>query len=314
MRDNSTLLDYVEQLYRLESERYTLIQVVDKLRLLYQQKRNLIISNNYIVEDTYAPKEDESGDGTKIKLVIGLICIALGIMVGFIQFGSGYEILFCLIGLGVIIHSMKKLGNINEKRRQNEESRQKALRNARRRAEEIRNQNEVNEKICKNIEKVLNEYEEHLEKKNETLQTMYEYNIIHRNYRNFYGVSKIYHLLDTGICNSLTGVEGAYSQMRTDQIIDNQNISIQLQKELCTTNQMMYKAITQTNDLLTSYGNQMLIQHNSSEQLLKAIKDNVEMTNFVIQSGDSDRKALAQSAEYIAYAERQKRIAEGHYY
>lgn len=161
---------------------------------------------------------------------------------------------------------------------------------------------------------MLNEFEEHLTKKNETLQTMYEYNIIHRNYRNFYGVSKIYHLLDTGICNSLTGVEGAYSQMRTDQIIDNQKISIQLQKELLTMNQMMYKAITQTNNLLTSFGNQMLIQHNSSEQLLKAIKDNVEMTNFMIQSGDSDRKALAQSAEYIAYAEQQKRIAEGHYY
>lgn len=74
-------------------------------------------------------------------------------MVGFIQFGSGYEIMFCLIGLGMMIHSMKKLGNINEKKRQNEESRQKALRNARCRAEEIRNQNEVNEKNVKTLKK-----------------------------------------------------------------------------------------------------------------------------------------------------------------
>lgn len=76
---------------------------------------------------------------------------------------------------------------------------------------------------------------------------LYSYNIIHKNYRNFYGMSKIYQLLDTGICDSLTGVTGAYSQMRTDQIIDNQEVNNELQKKILVSNQMMCTAMSQTN-------------------------------------------------------------------
>ena len=32
----------------------------------------------------------------------------------------------------------------------------------------------------------------------------------------------------------------------------------------------------------------------------------IEVSNFLIQSGNDDRKALAASAEYLAYAEKQK--------
>ena len=168
--------------------------------------------------------------------------------------------------------------------------------------------------MANEVELEIKNYERLEAEKNKVLHYMYEHNIIHKNYRNFYGVSKIYYLLDTGICDTLTGVEGAYSQMRMDQIIDNQKISIELQKELLNTNQMMYSAINRTNSLLEGINTQINELNENNTSLVGMLRDNLEVSNFLKQSSKNDMAAIRSATEYMAYAERQKRIADGKFY
>lgn len=154
----------------------------------------------------------------------------------------------------------------------------------------------------------------HIKEKNSILQKLYSYNIIHKNYRNFYGMSKIYQLLDTGICDSLTGVTGAYSQMRMDQIIDNQEVNNELQKKILVSNQMMCAAMSQTNRMLERISTQINTNNFDMQKMLGNIHSETEMTKFLAQSSKDNEDAIRASTEYIAYAEKEKRLADGHFY
>ena len=138
--------------------------------------------------------------------------------------------------------------------------------------------------------------------------------VFFKNYRNFYGMSKIYQLLDTGICDSLTGVTGAYSQMRTDQIIDNQEVNNELQKKILASNQMMCAAMAQTNRMLERISTQINTNNFDMQKMLGNIHLETEMTKFLAQSSKDNEDAIRASAEYIAYAEKEKRLADGHFY
>ncbi len=254
-------------------------------------------------------KEEKSGTGAKVKIGIGIF-VALGGLAS----ASGIMIIYFIVAFFLIGIGIEDLKNINNVKEENARKRQEAIDNADRQLESIKKRNKDLKATCTQLEAAIREFEKFLSEKKQALQHMYDCDIIHRSYRNFYGISKIFHLLDTGICDSLTGVNGAYSQMRTDQIIDNQKISIELQKSLLATNQMMYSAINRTNDLIGKMNQQINISNASNAQLLQDIRNNVEVSNFLIQSGNDDRKALAASVEYLAYAEKQKRLADGHFY
>ncbi len=163
------------------------------------------------------------------------------------------------------------------------------------------------------MENIIKDLQSRLNNKSAILQSMYNCDIIHRSYRNFYGISKIYHLLDTGICDELTGVNGTYSQMRVDMIIDNQKITHQLLNDIKAQNQMMYSAIMQTNRMLDNMTHQIYVQGVNNAQLLRDINSNLEVSNFLQESANNDRRAIAASTEYLAYAEKQRRMSEGHW-
>ena len=167
---------------------------------------------------------------------------------------------------------------------------------------------------CKKLTEGIQVIDAHIKEKNSILQKLYSYNIIHKNYRNFYGMSKIYQLLDTGICDSLTGVTGAYSQMRTDQIIDNQEVNNELQKKILVSNQMMCTAMSQTNRMLERISTQINTNNFDMQKMLGNIHSETEMTKFLAQSSKDNEDAIRASAEYIAYAEKEKRLADGHFY
>lgn len=320
-----TLLNYVEQVYTLESEHYTLAQMIDRLKQEYVLKKNRLQAEQLKGNNEYIVAVNSQYEGKeKVSVVLGVILIVFSVfaLLYGIAVHGGYSFIsnifsFICVGVMLIIgialyKSGKRMRDTRiehayNKKKEADERAQSQLNDIKKRNNEIRT-------ACAKLDETIKELERMLSEKNNALNYMYEYDIIHRSYRNFYGISKIYHLLDTGICDSLTGVNGAYSQMRTDQIIDNQKISIELQQNILATNLLMYNAMQRTNDLLVTMNQQINLHNANNIQLLQDIRNNVEISNFLIQSGNDDRKALAASAEYLAYAEKQKRLAAGHWY
>lgn len=305
------LLSYVNQMYILESELYSLCQIKSSL------ENERTVQMNRIQDEKFSyslPRHSNTNIGEYVK---GTLVLFLGILVvggGYVQPEEMAKIVIYIIGGYILLSGIAILGGAvsedlaDSKRQQDmiekEEARQKKI---------LRENNKIRIN-CKKLTEGIQVIDAHIKEKNSILQKLYSYNIIHKNYRNFYGMSKIYQLLDTGICDSLTGVTGAYSQMRTDQIIDNQEVNNELQKKILVSNQMMCAAMSQTNRMLERISTQINTNNFDMQKMLGNIHSETEMTKFLAQSSKDNEDAIRASAEYIAYAEKEKRLADGHFY
>lgn len=305
------LLSYVNQMYILESELYSLRQIKSSL------ENERAVQMNRIQDEKFSyslPRHSNTNIGEYVK---GTLVLFLGILVvggGYVQPEEMAKIVIYIIGGYILLSGIAILGDAvsedlaDSKRQQDmiekEEARQKKI---------IRENNKIRIN-CKKLTEGIQVIDAHIKEKNSILQKLYSYNIIHKNYRNFYGMSKIYQLLDTGICDSLTGVTGAYSQMRTDQIIDNQEVNNELQKKILASNQMMCAAMAQTNRMLERISTQINTNNFDMQKMLGNIHLETEMTKFLAQSSKDNEDGIRASAEYIAYAEKEKRLADGHFY
>lgn len=305
------LLSYVNQMYILESELYSLCQIKNSL------ENERTVQMNRIQDEKFSyslPRHSNTNIGEYVK---GTLVLFLGILVvggGYVQPEEMAKIVIYIIGGYILLSGIAILGGVvsedlaDSKRQQDmiekEEARQKKI---------LRENNKIRIN-CKKLTEGIQVIDAHIKEKNSILQKLYSYNIIHKNYRNFYGMSKIYQLLDTGICDSLTGVDGAYSQMRTDQIIDNQEVNNELQKKILASNQMMCAAMAQTNRMLERISTQINTNNFDMQKMLGNIHSETEMTKLLAQSSKDNEDAIRASAEYIAYAEKEKRLADGHFY
>ena len=305
------LLSYVNQMYILESELYSLRQIKSSL------ENERAVQMNRIQDEKFSyslPRHSNTNIGEYVK---GTLVLFLGILVvggGYVQPEEMAKIVIYIIGGYILLSGIAILGDAvsedlaDSKRQQDmiekEEARQKKI---------IRENNKIRIN-CKKLTEGIQVIDAHIKEKNSILQKLYSYNIIHKNYRNFYGMSKIYQLLDTGICDSLTGVTGAYSQMRTDQIIDNQEVNNELQKKILASNQMMCAAMAQTNRMLERISTQINTNNFDMQKMLGNIHLETEMTKFLAQSSKDNEDAIRASAEYIAYAEKEIRLADGHFF
>ena len=305
------LLSYVNQMYILESELYSLCQIKSSL------ENERTVQMNRIQDEKFSyslPRHSNTNIGEYVK---GTLVLFLGILVvggGYVQPEEMAKIVIYIIGGYILLSGIAILGGAvsedlaDSKRQQDmiekEEARQKKI---------LRENNKIRIN-CKKLTEGIQVIDAHIKEKNSILQKLYSYNIIHKNYRNFYGMSKIYQLLDTGICDSLTGLTGAYSQMRTDQIIDNQEVNNELQKKILVSNQMMCTAMSQTNRMLERISTQINTNNFDMQKMLGNIHSETEMTKFLAQSSKDNEDAIRASAEYIAYAEKEKRLADGHFY
>lgn len=305
------LLSYVNQMYILESELYSLCQIKSSL------ENERTVQMNRIQDEKFSyslPRHSNTNIGEYVK---GTLVLFWGILVvggGYVQPEEMAKIVIYIIGGYILLSGIAILGGAvsedlaDSKRQQDmiekEEARQKKI---------IREDNKIRIN-CKKLTEGIQAIDARIKEKNSILQKLYSYNIIHKNYRNFYGMSKIYQLLDTGICDSLTGVDGAYSQMRTDQIIDNQEVNNELQKKILVSNQMMCTAMSQTNRMLERISTQINTNNFDMQKMLGNIHSETEMTKFLAQSSKDNEDAIRASAEYIAYAEKEKRLADGHFY
>lgn len=307
------LLSYVNQMYILESELYSLCQIKSSL------ENERTVQMNRIQEGKFSYSLPQYSNTNIWEYVKGTLLLFPGILfigTGFSIYDeeSFYKVIFIVIGGYILLAGIGKIiGAASEdiavsKRQQDmiekEEARQKKI---------LRENNKIRIN-CKKLTEGIQVIDAHIKEKNSILQKLYSYNIIHKNYRNFYGMSKIYQLLDTGICDSLTGVDGAYSQMRTDQIIDNQEVNNELQKKILASNQMMCAAMAQTNRMLERISTQINTNNFDIQKMLRNIHSETEMTKFLAQSSKDNEDAIRASAEYIAYAEKEKRLADGHFY
>jgi len=298
-------------MYILESELYSLCQIKSSL------ENERTVQMNRIQDEKFSyslPRHSNTNIGEYVK---GTLVLFLGILVvggGYVQPEEMAKIVIYIIGGYILLSGIAILGGAvsedlaDSKRQQDmiekEEARQKKI---------IRENNKIRIN-CKKLTEGIQAIDARIKEKNSILQKLYSYNIIHKNYRNFYGMSKIYQLLDTGICDSLTGVDGAYSQMRTDQIIDNQEVNNELQKKILVSNQMMCTAMSQTNRMLERISTQINTNNFDMQKMLGNIHSETEMTKFLAQSSKDNEDAIRASAEYIAYAEKEKRLADGHFY
>lgn len=307
------LLSYVNQMYILESELYSLCQIKSSL------ENERTVQMNRIQDEKFSYSLPQYSNTNIWEYVKGTLLLFPGILfigTGFSIYDeeSFYKVIFIVIGGYILLAGIGKIiGAASEdiavsKRQQDmiekEEARQKKI---------IRENNKIRIN-CKKLTEGIQVIDAHIKEKNSILQKLYSYNIIHKNYRNFYGMSKIYQLLDTGICDSLTGVTGAYSQMRMDQIIDNQEVNNELQKKILVSNQMMCAAMSQTNRMLERISTQINTNNFDMQKMLGNIHSETEMTKFLAQSSKDNEDAIRASTEYIAYAEKEKRLADGHFY
>lgn len=307
------LLSYVNQMYILESELYSLRQIKSSL------ENERTVQMNRIQDEKFSYSLPQYSNTNIWEYVKGTLLLFPGILfigTGFSIYDeeSFYKVIFIVIGGYILLAGIGKIiGAASEdiavsKRQQDmiekEEARQKKI---------IRENNKIRIN-CKKLTEGIQVIDAHIKEKNSILQKLYSYNIIHKNYRNFYGMSKIYQLLDTGICDSLTGVTGAYSQMRMDQIIDNQEVNNELQKKILVSNQMMCAAMSQTNRMLERISTQINTNNFDMQKMLGNIHSETEMTKFLAQSSKDNEDAIRASTEYIAYAEKEKRLADGHFY
>ena len=290
---------------------YSLCQIKSSL------ENERTVQMNRIQDEKFSyslPRHSNTNIGEYVK---GTLVLFLGILVvggGYVQPEEMAKIVIYIIGGYILLSGIAILGGAvsedlaDSKRQQDmiekEEARQKKI---------LRENNKIRIN-CKKLTEGIQVIDAHIKEKNSILQKLYSYNIIHKNYRNFYGMSKIYQLLDTGICDSLTGVTGAYSQMRTDQIIDNQEVNNELQKKILVSNQMMCTAMSQTNRMLERISTQINTNNFDMQKMLGNIHSETEMTKFLAQSSKDNEDAIRASAEYIAYAEKEKRLADGHFY
>ena len=101
------------------------------------------------------------------------------------------------------------------------------------------------------LQKQLKEIKDANQKTKATLQTLYEKDVIHKNYRGLIPVCSLYGYFDTGVCTQLEGHEGAYNkydtESRLDQIIVNMDQVIKHLEEIKEIQWMLYEAIEESN-------------------------------------------------------------------
>ena len=281
------LLSYVNQMYILESELYSLCQIKSSL------ENERTVQMNRIQDEKFSyslPRHSNTNIGEYVK---GTLVLFLGILVvggGYVQPEEMAKIVIYIIGGYILLSGIAILGGAvsedlaDSKRQQDmiekEEARQKKI---------LRENNKIRIN-CKKLTEGIQVIDAHIKEKNSILQKLYSYNIIHKNYRNFYGMSKIY------------------------QLLDNQEVNNELQKKILVSNQMMCTAMSQTNRMLERISTQINTNNFDMQKMLGNIHSETEMTKFLAQSSKDNEDAIRASAEYIAYAEKEKRLADGHFY
>lgn len=265
MKDNN-LISYLKEALLLESEQYKLTQICTRLQKIIDEEKRKILSENLsdYIHVANTPALLPNYNNVEKRLVrIGRIILfffSLLMLIGIFSKDCNlledgkvfdYVILFIMLVSGILFVLCGKslrntrvsstLNKIETQQRQERAAGESCL-------AEAKGKNAIVRNNMTYLQHELDENRKKLKKTSIALFNHYNTDLIHPIYRNFYCISKIFYLLDTGIVDKLEGVDGAYSQLRLDCIIDNQSIHNYLNSEILAQNYLMNKEISKTND------------------------------------------------------------------
>lgn len=305
------LLKYLRQMYELESELYTLTRTIYVIQRPYYRNKHQLRSELFEEREYHNIVCTKLKGKEKLFVILGVFFIifnTVGLIYGIYDYREfsfesnlfSFTIMGVFLLLGIILfragkkaryHRVKETYISNERFYKSE-------------SERIRKHNEEIHKAYEELDKIISDLYSLRTQKEHALRHMYSYNIVHQNYRNFYGISKLYHLLDTGICSTLDGRDGAYARMESEEIIE--NADIESHKECIAKNHMMKKAVSNTNMQLFLFNQENYYENVSSKSLLEDIKSRHDLNEFIKQCKRDDEEALRVSKEYTEYAKQHR--------
>lgn len=192
--------------------------------------------------------------------IVGIIFAAI--------FITGWPVLIgCLLGVtaGIILYVKRLKRDIASAEKENKE---------------IEERNQIlYKRNCKKIEeltKALVTAQENLKRSCEIRKEIYSHNIIHDKYRNIIAVSSFYEYFDTGICNALEGVDGAYRnyeiEIRLDKIIGQLDVIIEKLEQIRSTQYKLYCVLHTCIRSLDNLSGNLEAIADSSQQIVDSLE------------------------------------------
>ena len=193
------LINYLEQVSLLESQKHTLEEIKEELysiyiRILHDKKAEYVDKLSF--EDEYRHVKNKDAYCITGMLLNGIFVVLL-FLIGITQnmtIALYWLLSFVAILIrffGVIIYAYVKCYKQNEK--------------ADLEMCNIKKYNVNVDKLATKCESEIHKFASLIVKKDDALKKLYSCGVLHKNYCNFYSVCKIYELLDTGICDDLHG-------------------------------------------------------------------------------------------------------------
>lgn len=221
------LISYVKNVFELEKTKFELEQVLKNINRKYEPEILEYDEKNVMNKRAYS--SNYSWLGAVVGFFVGA-AIIVDIRVIILTTLLGWLIMH-------ISFKSKEKNNIS-----NAVENEKAY-IERVNAENIASANEKNQLMAAARVKI----EATLENTNAMLAKMYSYDYIHPKYRSFVAISSIYEYLDTKLCDSLEGAEGAYSKYefftRLDKISDKLDVIISSLEQIKENQFYLYEAI-----------------------------------------------------------------------
>lgn len=293
--DTKMLIDYFKRIISLETRKYALLQVIDKLN------NEKIEAKNYKTKE-YGYEFDKKGFFSYvIKPTIRntIINLFLGSIVWYIIYeivtsiiGKNLDehplmaIIFLILILGIwlsvpilsLIKYSKQRRVKNTEIKKSKEEYSKEIDNYNKNVDTFNATLDDQRKDLKERKNMANNL---LIETNELLQKLYNLDVVHKKYQNFVAIATICEYFETGRCNSFDGYTGAYNiyeqEIRQDKIISKLDDILYSLEDIKRNQFTMYCAIQNGNHL----ANQLLSSTSQLSHNTNIIKENTETIRFL---------------------------------
>ena len=166
------------------------------------------------------------------------------------------------------------------------------------------------EKFKKNIdiEYEIKYIENYLKELIETREKLYACNVVYKKYRNLIAMSSFLDYLNSERCEKLSGNDGAYNlyeqESKSNIIISKMDIMIDKLEEIEDNQFTFYNKISETNNLLSTISDELLINNDLLEKEqnnTSIIKENVERIDYNTKVANYYNKVIASNTNAIKY-------------
>ena len=155
-----------------------------------------------------------------------------------------------------------------------------------------------------------------IDKRNQSKQVLaelYDLNILYSKYRNFVATSSILEYLESGICDTLEGRDGAYKffeeEIRLDRIILKLDDAINQLSRIANTQALLHNQVLYSNQRLEG----LIDSTNSMANQISSLTENVSDISYSLEQNVSNSAIAAYNAERTAAEMRYRNIKDNIY-